>query len=110
MSEKGPDHDKCQQNITVNVDLLQNKWSNVTEFERDLTDILQIPVPTRAMVSLLGRQHNKCRPGRMHWRAKSEDCRARGAGTRTFALIKAYLLPWFPVASVRQRFSCWRGR
>ena len=25
------------------------------------------------------------------WRAKSEDCRARGAGTRAFALIKAYL-------------------
>jgi hypothetical protein len=55
------------------------------------TDILQIPVPTTAMVSLLGRWHNKCRPGRMPWRTKAEDCPPRGAGTRSFALIKAYL-------------------
>ena len=38
-----------------------------------------------------GRRHNKCRPGRMPWRAKAEDWRPRAAGTRRFALIKAYL-------------------
>jgi hypothetical protein len=32
---------------------------------------------------------HKCRPGRMPWRAKSEDCRARGAGTGAFAFVEA---------------------
>jgi len=52
-------------------------------------------MPTRAIVSLLRRRHNKCRPGRMPWRAKAEDCRPRGAGIRSFALIKAYLCRGF---------------
>ena len=42
-----------------------------------LTDILQVPIQIKAMVSLLGRPHNECQPGWMPWRAKSEDRRPR---------------------------------
>jgi hypothetical protein len=70
---------------------LERARAELVEARRLLADILQIPVPTRAMVSLLGCRHNKYRPGRLPWRAKAEDCRARGAGTRAFVLIKAYL-------------------
>ena len=43
------------------------------------------------MVSLLRRRHNNCRPRRMPWRATTDGCRSRGAGTRSSASIKACL-------------------
>jgi hypothetical protein len=57
--------------------------------------IIQIP-PMRAMVSLSGGRHNKCRPRLMPWRAKAEDWRPRRVGAGSFALIKAYLCCGFP--------------
>jgi hypothetical protein len=57
----------------------------------DFDPLRFFPKRKTAMVSLFGRRHNKSRPGRMRWRAKAEDCRPRGAGTRSFASIKAYL-------------------
>ena len=52
--------------------------------EAIITDILQIPVPIRAMVSLLGRRHNKMSPRTYASRCPGE----RSRGSPALAALK----------------------